>query len=62
VIVSTFIYDNVRLMLLSKTDRFPDGLANSSGHPGKYLMTHVRPAVFVGVDNRALNVSMGPNA
>src|SRR6185312_950420 len=31
VIVSTFIYDNSRLLMLSKTDKFPNGLANSSG-------------------------------
>ena len=62
VIVSTFIYDNTRLMLLSRTDKFPDGLANSSGLLGKFLMTHIRPAVFVGFDDRALNVYMGPNA
>src|SRR5262249_467282 len=36
VILSTFIYDNTRLLLLSKTDRFPNGLANSSGEVGKH--------------------------
>jgi gluconate 2-dehydrogenase alpha chain len=40
VILSTFIYDNTRLLLLSKTDRFPNGLANSSGHLGKHMMSH----------------------
>src|ERR1700726_2517087 len=29
VILSPFIYDNTRLLLLSKTDKFPNGLANS---------------------------------
>src|SRR5271169_5021301 len=38
VILSPFIYDNTRLLLLSKTDKFPDGLANSSGHLGKHIM------------------------
>src|SRR6202163_1102845 len=41
VIVTTFIYDNTRLLLLSKTERFPDGLANSSGQLGKHLMAHI---------------------
>src|SRR3979411_2415099 len=40
VIMTTFIYDNTRLLLLSKTEKFPDGLANSSGQPGKHLMAH----------------------
>ncbi len=62
VILSTFIYDNTRLLLLSKTSRFPDGLANSSGHLGKHLMTHIRPGMFVAFDSQYLNVFMGPNA
>src|SRR4029077_12170413 len=40
VILAPFIYDIVRLLLLSKTGTFPDGLANSSGHLGKHIMTH----------------------
>jgi len=62
VILSPFIYDNTRLLLLSKTAKFPDGLANSSGHVGKHLMTHIRPSTLVAFDDRHLNVYMGPNA
>ncbi len=62
VILSPFIYDATRLLLLSKTDQFPNGLANSSGHLGKHLMTHIRPGMFVAFDNQHLNVYMGPNA
>jgi gluconate 2-dehydrogenase alpha chain len=62
VILSTFIYDNTRLLLLSKTDRFPTGLANSSGHLGKHLTGHMMANVFVGFDDRHLNVYMGPSA
>ncbi|MEA2990153.1 MAG: gluconate 2-dehydrogenase alpha chain [Alphaproteobacteria bacterium] len=62
VILSTFIYDNTRLLLLSKTEKFPDGLANSSGHVGRHLMTHIRPGMFVAFDSQYLNVFMGPNA
>jgi hypothetical protein len=46
VIVSPFIYDATRLLLLSKTERFPNGLANSSGHLG-HIMTHIRARVLV---------------
>jgi gluconate 2-dehydrogenase alpha chain len=62
VILSPFIYDNTRLLLLSKTEKFPGGLANSSGHLGKHIMTHIRSAVFTAFDDRCINVYMGPSA
>ena len=62
VILAPFIYDNTRLLLLSKTERFPDGLANSSGHLGKHLMSHPMVTVLVTFDERHLNVYMGPSA
>ena len=40
-ILAPFIYDNTRLLLLSKTDKFPNGLANSSGQLGKHVMAHI---------------------
>ena len=62
VIVSTFIYDNTRLLLLSKTAKFPDGLANSSGHVGKHIMAHIGGRGFAIFDDRFVNNYMGPNA
>src|SRR5882762_5064482 len=62
VILSPFIYDNTRLLLLSKTDKFPTGLANSSGHLGKHLMTHFGARVFAAFDDRHINIYMGPSA
>jgi gluconate 2-dehydrogenase alpha chain len=62
VILTTFIYDNVRLLLLSKTDKHPNGLANSSGELGKHLMAHMMPNVFVKFDDRFVNNFMGPSA
>src|SRR6202163_2686190 len=62
VILTPFIYDNTRLLLLSKTARFPDGLANSSGHLGRHLMTHFRARAMVAFDDRHANVYMGPSA
>jgi len=41
VIVSAFCIETPRLLLHSATSRFPDGLANSSGSVGRYLMAHV---------------------
>jgi choline dehydrogenase-like flavoprotein len=41
VIVSAFCIETPRLLLHSASSRFPDGLANSSGCVGKYLMAHI---------------------
>src|SRR6202023_3912550 len=62
VIVAPFIYDNTRLLLLSKTEKFPNGLANSSGQLGKHLMAHITPKVFAAFDDRYVNMYMGPSA
>src|SRR6266849_3131008 len=62
VILSPFIYDNTRLLLVSKTEKFPDGLANTSGHVGKHLLAHMMPNVLVAFDDRYVNVFMGPSA
>src|SRR5436190_160632 len=62
VILTTFIYDNTRLLLLSKTDRFPNRLANSSGPLGKHLMAHMMPNVYALFDDRHVNNYMGPSA
>jgi len=62
VILTPFIYDNTRLLLLSKTEIFPNGLANSSGEVGKHLMAHMMPNVYVAFDDRHMNNYMGPSA
>jgi gluconate 2-dehydrogenase alpha chain len=62
VILTPFIYDNTRLLLLSKTDKFPNGLANSSGQVGKHMMAHMMARVFVTFDDQYVNVFMGPSA
>src|SRR3989475_643748 len=62
VILAPFIYDNTRLLLLSKTDKFPNGLANSSGQVGKHLMAHPMPNVYVLFNDRHVNNYMGPSA
>ena len=62
VILSPFIYDNVRLLLLSKTEKFPNGLANSSGHLGRHIMAHIGARAFAAFDDRHVNVYMGPSA
>ncbi len=62
VILAPFIYDNTRLLLLSKSARFPNGLANSSGQVGKHVTAHIGARVFVAFDDRFVNIYMGPSA
>src|SRR6476660_6201491 len=62
VILAPFIYDNVRLLLLSKTEKFPNGLANSSGEVGKHLMAHTMAGMYVLFNDRHVNNYMGPSA
>lgn len=40
VILSAYILENVRLLLLSANDQFPDGLANNSGQVGRHITNH----------------------
>ena len=62
VILAPFIYDNTRLLLLSRTAKFPNGLANSSGEVGKHIMAHVGAKINAAFDDRFINNYMGPNA
>ena len=61
VIVTPYIYDCTRLLLLSKTDKFPNGLANSSGLVGKGLMAQPGARAFAVFDDKYTNVYMGPS-
>src|SRR5258708_2386782 len=46
VILTPFIYESTKLLLLSKSEKFPNGFANSSGHVGKHIMTHLNARGF----------------
>ncbi|MDO8389714.1 MAG: GMC family oxidoreductase [Actinomycetota bacterium] len=52
VVVSAGGVGTPRLLLMSKSPRFPDGLANSSGLVGKNLMHHVQARVIGLFDER----------
>jgi len=58
VILSAFVYETVRRLLLSTSERFPNGLANNHGQVGKYFMTHTYVIVngqYDGLDVKAMN-------
>src|SRR6266853_471552 len=40
VLLASYTYENVRLLLLSKSRGFPNGLANNAGQVGRHYMTH----------------------
>jgi choline dehydrogenase-like flavoprotein len=40
VVLAAFAVQNARLLLMSATDKYPQGLGNRQGMVGKYLMTH----------------------
>ena len=46
VVVAGYAIESPRLLLNSTSSRFPDGLANSSGVVGKYLMAQAGPVVW----------------
>jgi gluconate 2-dehydrogenase alpha chain len=40
VLLASYVYENVRLLLLSKSKAFPNGLANNHGQVGRHYMSH----------------------
>jgi gluconate 2-dehydrogenase alpha chain len=40
VLLSSYVYENVRLLLLSKSKAFPNGLSNNHGQVGKHYFSH----------------------
>ncbi|MDQ2805135.1 MAG: GMC family oxidoreductase [Pseudomonadota bacterium] len=59
VVVAGYAVETPRLLLASANDRFPDGLANSTGLVGKNLMTQSNQAVF-GTMEREVRWTKGP--
>jgi choline dehydrogenase-like flavoprotein len=59
VMVSGYAIETPRLLLASATDRYPGGLANSSGLVGKNLMTQSNQAVF-GTMKNGVRWNKGP--
>jgi gluconate 2-dehydrogenase alpha chain len=55
VLLGAFLYENVRLLLVSTSSAFPNGLANNHGQVGKHYMAHICPFVFGLFPGRRLN-------
>src|SRR6185436_11225829 len=64
VILSAFVFEHVRLLLLSKTNskRFAKGLANSSGYVGRNIMAHGDVRAMGVFDDYIINGFIGPGS
>jgi len=61
VVVSGYAIETPRLLLLSANDRFPNGLANSSGLVGKYFMVQSNQAAFGYMDEEVRSYKAPPS-
>jgi gluconate 2-dehydrogenase alpha chain len=62
VLLSSYTYENVRLLLLSRPKAFPDGLANNAGNVGRHFMAHTIKFGFGVFPGRRLNTFSGTAA
>jgi gluconate 2-dehydrogenase alpha chain len=63
VMLAAFVYENVRLLLLSTSKVYPKGLSNNHGQVGKNYMSHNSlPNVYALFPGRRLNIWSGLSA
>jgi gluconate 2-dehydrogenase alpha chain len=63
VVLSAFVFEHVRLLLLSKSSgRFARGLANSSGYVGRNIMAHGDVRAMGVFDDFIVNGFIGPGS
>lgn len=55
VLVAGYTYENVRLLLLSKSSAFPNGLSNNGGQVGRHYLAHTRAGANGVIPGRRLN-------
>ncbi len=55
VVLAAFTIENSRILLNSSSDKHPEGLGNSSGLLGKYLMSHPSVSIFGMFDEEMQN-------
>jgi len=62
VVLSTYVYENTRLLLLSTSKAFPKGLSNNHGQVGKHYISHVYGGANGFFPGKQLNRFSGPGA
>ncbi|MDG2315885.1 MAG: GMC family oxidoreductase [Gammaproteobacteria bacterium] len=55
VMLAGYTYENVRLLLLSDSDAYPNGLSNNNGQVGRHYMTHNTSAGVLALFPHELN-------
>jgi len=55
VLLASYTYENVRLLLLSKSRPFPSGLSNNGGQVGRHYMSHFTSSPVTALFPRNLN-------
>jgi gluconate 2-dehydrogenase alpha chain len=59
ILLASYTYENVRLLLLSVSEAYPNGLANNHGQVGRHYMTHNQGAGVMALFPRKLNCWYG---
>ncbi|HWL59659.1 MAG TPA: GMC family oxidoreductase [Microbacteriaceae bacterium] len=59
VLLAAFTYENSRLLLLSRSARFPDGIGNHHGQVGAHFVPHVTPSMYGLFPGQRLNLHTG---
>ncbi|MEQ1768876.1 MAG: GMC family oxidoreductase [Devosia sp.] len=62
VVLAAYTFENVRLLLLSGTDKSPGGLANRNGQVGKYFTPKQLPRTLGVLPGHTVNRFTGPSA
>jgi gluconate 2-dehydrogenase alpha chain len=62
VALASYTYENVRLLLLSKSKEYPNGLSNNHGQVGKHYIAHWDGRESFGLFPFDLNIWYGANA
>jgi gluconate 2-dehydrogenase alpha chain len=62
IILSSFTFENVRLLLLSRDARHPNGLGNNQSQVGKHYMTKQFAHINGEIPNMYFNRHTGPNS
>jgi gluconate 2-dehydrogenase alpha chain len=59
VILSTYVYENSRLLLVSTSDFYKNGLSNNGGNVGKWYMAHSYGGAYATFPGQKLNMMSG---
>src|SRR6185436_850805 len=55
VLVASYVYENVRLLLLSKSKAFPNGLSNNHGQVGRHYFSHNQIGGVIALFPKSIN-------